>query len=224
MCSERDWLAQAASPQGDGRPMLASRNEAYDLLTKLSASDRLLTHLELVGEAADELVRVYQQLGVPIDVTLVELGVAVHDAGKIIHRNELDGPGSLHENTGREMLLELGVQPEVAECCVSHGAWQGPRVSLEGRSVALADNLWKGKRVAELELAVIDGVAARLGLTGGISSPASTRHSRKSQPPHRVGWNVAENSALPRDTAYGWCSFIPRVVSSLVQTASSLSP
>jgi len=144
--------------------MLANRNEAHDLLTKLGAPDQLLTHLKLVGEAADELIRVYQRLGVPIDLTLVELGVAVHDAGKIIHRNELDGPGSLHEKTGREMLLELGVQPEVAECCVTHGAWQGPRVSLEGRSVALADNLWKGKRVAELELAVIDDVAARLGV------------------------------------------------------------
>jgi len=144
--------------------MLANRNEAYDLLATLGAPNRLLTHLKLVGEAADELVRVYQQLGVPIDVTLVELGVAVHDAGKIVHQNELDSPGSSHEETGRQMLLELGVQPEVAGCCVTHAAWEGAHVSLEERSVALADKLWKGKRVAELELVVIDAVAAKLGI------------------------------------------------------------
>ena len=144
--------------------MLANRNEAYDLLTARGASHRLLTHLKLVGEAADKLVTVYRELGVPVDIKLIELGAAVHDAGKIVHRNELDGPGSLHEEAGREMLLELGVQPKVAECCVTHGAWQGPQVSLEERSVALADKLWKGKRVAELELAVIDDVAARLGI------------------------------------------------------------
>jgi hypothetical protein len=88
----------------------------------------------------------------------------VHDAGKIIYPSELEGPGSLHEVAGRQMLLERGVQPEVAECCVTHAAWDSLEVSFEERSVALADKLWKGKRVAELELAVIDDIAARLSV------------------------------------------------------------
>jgi hypothetical protein len=40
-----------------------------------------------------------------------------------------------------------------------------PEVSLEERTVALADKLWKGKREAELELLIIDEVAARLGIS-----------------------------------------------------------
>jgi hypothetical protein len=144
--------------------MLANREDAYRLLAKLGASSRLLTHLKLVGEAADELIALYQELNVSFSAKLIELGVAVHDAGKILHPNELDGPGSLHESSGKRLLLEYGVQQEVAECCVTHAAWDGAAVSFEERSVALADKLWKGKREPELELAVIDALADRLGV------------------------------------------------------------
>jgi hypothetical protein len=144
--------------------MLADRENAYKLLAKLGASSRLLTHLKLVGEAADELIALYQDLNVSFDAKLIELGVAVHDAGKILHPNELGGPGSLHESSGKRLLLEHGVQQEVAECCVTHAAWDGAAISFEERSVALADKLWKGKRESELELAVIDELADRLGV------------------------------------------------------------
>jgi hypothetical protein len=55
------------------------------------------------------------------------------------------------------------VQPEIARCCVSHAAWDSAELSLEERTVALADKLWKGKREAALELAIIEEVAVRLG-------------------------------------------------------------
>lgn len=61
------------------------------------------------------------------------------------------------------LLLANGVQPEVAQCCISHAAWKSDGVSFEERPVALADKLWKGKREADLELAVIDEIAHRLG-------------------------------------------------------------
>lgn len=144
--------------------MLATREDAYKLLAEMGAPARLLTHLRLVGEAADELIILYRGLNVPFDAQLIELGAAVHDAGKVVHLNELDGPGSFHEATGRQMLLERGVQAEVAACCVTHAAWDGPHVSFEELSVALADKLWTGKRFEELELAVIDQVGERLGL------------------------------------------------------------
>jgi hypothetical protein len=38
-------------------------------------------------------------------------------------------------------------------------------VSLEERTVALADKLWKGKREAALELSIIDEIAERLGVS-----------------------------------------------------------
>jgi hypothetical protein len=144
--------------------MLRNRTDAYRLLRELGAPERLLLHLQLVGEAAEQLVSMYGALGIEFNASLIELGVAVHDAGKIEYPEELDGPGSRHEPAGEILLLANGVQPEVARCCVSHAAWQGAGVSFEERSVALADKLWKGKREEALELRIIDDVASRLGV------------------------------------------------------------
>jgi hypothetical protein len=142
--------------------MLRDRTDAYRLLRELGAPRRLLLHVELVGEAAERLMQAYAELGVDFDASIIELGVAVHDAGKIKYPEELNGPGSMHEPAGEALLLANGVQPEVARCCVSHAKWQDADVSFEERSVALADKLWKGKREEALELCVIDEVASRL--------------------------------------------------------------
>ena len=142
--------------------MLTDRHDAYALLARLGATRRLLTHLQLVGEAADELLAAYASLRAPVDARLIELGVAVHDAGKITHPSELDGPGSLHEAAGEALMLAHGVLPEVARSCVLHAAWDAPGLALETLSVALADKLWKGLREPALELRVIDSVAACL--------------------------------------------------------------
>jgi hypothetical protein len=145
--------------------MLANRNDAYQLLEALGAPDRLIRHARLVGQAADLLLLEFRSLGVPCDVRVVELGAVLHDAGKIRHPQELSEPGSLHEQAGEALLLASGVDPAVARCCGSHGAWNVPGVSLEERIVALADKLWKGKREADLELNIIDEIANRLGLS-----------------------------------------------------------
>ena len=143
--------------------MLKNRFDAYRLLKSLGAPPRLIRHLELVGEVADELISAYGALSIKCDTDLIELGVAVHDAGKILHPNELNGPGSLHEPAGERLLLLHGVQPEIARCCVTHAAWSLPDVSFEEQTVALADKLWKGKREEALELIVVDRTAAILG-------------------------------------------------------------
>jgi hypothetical protein len=143
--------------------MLKDRSDAHRLLMELGAPVRLIVHLQLVGEAADLLMQAYRHLGIPFDSQLIELGVAVHDAGKILHPEELDGPGARHEVAGEALLLAHGVQAQVARCCVSHATWQDTGVSFEERSVALADKLWKGKREPALELRVVDDVALRLG-------------------------------------------------------------
>jgi hypothetical protein len=145
--------------------MLKDRSEAYELLKNLGAPDRLIRHAQLVSQAADLLLQEFQGLGVTCDVRVVELGAVLHDAGKITHPQELFETGSMHQQAGEPLLLAHGVQPEVARCCASHGAWNLPEVSLEERTVALADKLWKGKREAELELLIIDEVAARLGIS-----------------------------------------------------------
>jgi hypothetical protein len=144
--------------------MITSRFDAYSLLRTLGAPERLIRHVELVGEAADLLTRHYRSVGLVFDAQLVELGVAFHDAGKILFPAELHGPGSLHEAAGEQLLIEHDVQANVARCCVTHAAWSEEGVTLEERTVALADKLWKGKREVKLELLVIDGVANRLGV------------------------------------------------------------
>jgi len=143
--------------------MLKDRNEALLLLNELGAIPRLVHHGQTVGEAADALTARLQSLGVTCDARLIELGAILHDAGKIQHPQELSQPGTLHEQSGEALLLLHGVQPEVARFCVSHAGCNVPGVSLEERVVALADKLWKGKREPDLELNVIDEVAARLG-------------------------------------------------------------
>lgn len=142
--------------------MLKDRNEAFGLLRYLGASDRLMHHAQMVAQAAEQLLLVLQALAIPIDASTVELGAILHDAGKIRNPEELSQPGSLHEKAGEALLLSHGVQPEIARCCASHGAWHLPDVPLEERVVALADKLWKGKREEALELSIIDEAATRL--------------------------------------------------------------
>ncbi|NDU93065.1 MAG: HD domain-containing protein [Ferrovum sp.] len=143
---------------------LDTREDAYALLQRLGATPHLLMHLQLVGEAADELIALFGSLGVACDAQAIELGAALHDAGKIVHQNELSGPGHQHEKDGQQLLLAQGVPAELAHHCVSHAAWDAPVVSFEELAVALADALWKGVRIEALELRVIDASATQLGV------------------------------------------------------------
>ena len=145
--------------------MLTDRKDAYELLKDLGASQRLVHHAQLVAQAADRLLQEFKALGVTCDVQVVELGAILHDAGKINHPQELSEPGTLHEQAGEAILLTHGVQPAIARCCSSHGAWNLPAASFEERTVALADKLWKGKREADLELSIIDEIATKLNVS-----------------------------------------------------------
>ena len=87
------------------------------------------------------------------------MGVAFHDTGKILHPLELLEKGNRHEAAGETLLLSQGIDPKIARCCRSHGQWQQLECSFEELVVALADNLWKGKRNRELEERVIAKVA-----------------------------------------------------------------
>ena len=49
------------------------------------------------------------------------------------------------------MLLDHGVPATIAKFCVTHASWDAPSVTLEDLLVALADKLWKGKRIDDLE-------------------------------------------------------------------------
>lgn len=140
-----------------------SLTAAQDLLVRLGAPSRLLRHVELVNEAAELILGKLGALGVPVRAELVRVGVALHDAGKILHPDELDAPGALHEPAGEALLLGSGVSPEVARVCLSHARWDTMDVTLEELLIALADKLWKGVRNARLEERCIDAIALALG-------------------------------------------------------------
>ncbi|MBX3199154.1 MAG: HD domain-containing protein [Labilithrix sp.] len=137
-------------------------DEARAVLRELGAPDRLVRHGALVLEAAELLLERVRVLGVSVDDGLVRAGVMLHDTGKILHPNELAGGGSNHEEAGRGLLLERGIDPAVARCCVTHAQWASHECSLEELLVALADALWKGVRRDELERRVVDAMARRL--------------------------------------------------------------
>ena len=142
---------------------LNSREDAYELLDELKAPAHLKLHVRLVGEAADLLIQKCNELNILIDENLIRIGVAIHDIGKIVHVNEMTGVGSEHEPEGEKILLSKGIDPKIARCCLSHAQWKNMECSLEELLIALSDKLWKGKRVQELELQVIDRVSELLG-------------------------------------------------------------
>jgi HD domain len=139
---------------------LSTVKDGYTLLQTLGASPQLIRHVKLVGEAAEVLVTKLRQLEVPFDQRFVRLGVAFHDAGKILHPEELVAKGTKHEAAGEQLLIANGVEPILARCCRSHGQWQTMDCCFEELLVALADSLWKGKRINQLENTVIQRVAA----------------------------------------------------------------
>ena len=53
--------------------MLTTPRDALDLLRSLGAPKRLIRHLELVGEAAEDLIKVFQSLEVPFDLSLIHI-------------------------------------------------------------------------------------------------------------------------------------------------------
>jgi hypothetical protein len=53
------------------------------------------------AEAAEALLERLAALEVPLDPELVRADVILHDAGKVLHPAELDGPGNRHEDRVR---------------------------------------------------------------------------------------------------------------------------
>jgi HD domain len=135
--------------------------QARDILDSVGAPPRLLAHLTLVHEVAYELVEgiAAQWPGFPIDRHAVLIGAATHDVGKIVHPDELRGPGRQHENDGPALLVEQGLPDNLARFARTHGQWtllEAPQT--EDLLVALANLIWVGKRNQHLEGLIVDRV------------------------------------------------------------------
>ena len=134
-------------------------DNALVLLATLGAPPRLVRHHELVLEAARLICDRLTGVGFVHEQVLA--GAALHDAGKILHPEELAVPGNRHEPAGRDLLLANGVPADIARFCVTHAAWADG--AIEDLLVALADTLWKGKRNDALEQLVVARIAAASG-------------------------------------------------------------
>lgn len=144
--------------------MSLSVDETYALLSRLEAPPRLIRHAELVSEAAEMLISHFSNIGLEFDALLVRLGCILHDVGKTLHPEELEIEGTQHTTAGYQLLIEHGIDPQIADFCISHEHWQTDSPSIETLMVALADKLWKGKRHTELETATIQQVSTLIGL------------------------------------------------------------
>ncbi|MFJ8106108.1 HD domain-containing protein [Streptomyces sp. NPDC096132] len=164
MTSTPDALSIALDETSDPplRPLPVS---VAGLLAELGAPPRLVAHLRAVHEVAAQLVDwlARHRPELAVDREAVLFGAATHDVGKVLHREELSGPGSRHEEAGRELLLARGTAPELARFAGSHASWHAPGAGVEDLLVSLADKVWKNKRVADLE----DLVVAELSRAGG---------------------------------------------------------
>ncbi|WP_042440515.1 HD domain-containing protein [Streptacidiphilus albus] len=136
-----------------------------DLLLALAAPPRLAAHLRVVHDVAHQLVMWTEQHHpeLPFDREAVLFGAATHDIGKVVHAAELSGPGSAHEEAGRELLLAHGVRPELARFAGTHAAWTDPGIQVEDLLVSTADKVWKNKRVPELENLLVARLSAASG-------------------------------------------------------------
>jgi hypothetical protein len=139
--------------------------EAKRLLETLNAPPRLMAHLAIVHDAAVEILGAFQARwpDLKIDEDAVLFGAATHDIGKVLHTNELTGPGNQHEQDGPGLLQQLGVSPERSRFTRTHGAWNTEaNLALEDFIVALADHCWKGSRNEALEAMVAGRIAESL--------------------------------------------------------------
>ncbi len=130
------------------------------LCDQLNAPARLVAHLRLVHDAAveitDGLNSTFPDLAFDRDAVL--FGAATHDLGKVLHPNELTGPGAEHEIDGPSLLESHGVPSELARFAKTHAGWSS-RLPLEDLLVGLADATWKGQRIDDLESQVVERIA-----------------------------------------------------------------
>jgi hypothetical protein len=144
---------------------LVSAQDGIALLRSLGASPWLVRHHELVVEAAVSICDALEKgLSARFDRDKVLLGASIHDAGKIVHPEEMSAGGNRHEVAGNELLVRSGVPAAIARFCITHAAWDGPDCSIEDALVALADKLWKGKRDEALEKFLVATLATQAKL------------------------------------------------------------
>jgi hypothetical protein len=122
------------------------------------------------------------------DRVAVLFGAATYDIGKVAHPTELTGLGSAHEPAGHALLLAHDIPDRLARFAGTHGTWQAPNRTIDDLLVSLADKIWKGQRVADLEDLLVDQIAAATGQPRWQAFSASTKSSMTSLATQTNAW------------------------------------
>ena len=138
---------------------------AQDLCQQLNAPPRLVVHLQLVHEAAGKIVSGLKKEfpGLVLDEPAILFGAATHDLGKTLHPEELWASGEKHQEDGPALLISKGVDPRLARFALTHSQWYDT-MGVEDFVVALADKVWKGRGLPDLEAVLAKVIAGQTGL------------------------------------------------------------
>jgi len=156
----------------DAAPVRPLPEDIAALLREVAAPPRLAAHLRAVHDAAWQLTAAIIDLypALRFDREEVLFGAATHDIGKTIHPDELSQPGTRHEQTGYELLVESGVEHRLARFAANHGTWTAPDISTEDLLVSLADKIWKANGSRTSKIASSSESATSPARTAGRSS------------------------------------------------------
>ena len=134
------------------RNLLSLPDEIESVFSTLGVPPRLYAHSLLVHDVANKLLEkingTWKNLNINKDLVL--FGAAGHDIGKSVYINELSEEGHKHEREGFRLLRSLGFSEEKSQFVASHALWSESS-TLEELAVSLADKIWKGSRVPDLE-------------------------------------------------------------------------
>ena len=142
-------------------------NSITEILEKLNSPKILNRHLQIVYSTAYDLLRSIKNKwpSIIINEELVLFGAGTHDIGKVEIKTELFQSGKKHEEVGKYLLQDLGFTEDESRFAFTHGNWQQEGLVLEDLLVSLADKIWKGKRIDELEEKVINTMSDRLKIS-----------------------------------------------------------
>lgn len=134
------------------RNLLSLPDEIASVFSTFGVPPKLYAHSLLVHDVANKLLEKLNGTwgNLNINKNLVLFGAAGHDIGKSVYINELSEEGHKHEREGFRLLRSLGFSEEKSQFAASHALWSESS-TLEELAVSLADKIWKGSRVPELE-------------------------------------------------------------------------
>lgn len=128
-------------------------SEIKELLSQYEAPQRLERHLALVQTTASFIINRFRNQWPTLALNEKDIlfGASTHDIGKCIITDELYKKGKLHEKEGFTLLKQHGYSDMQSRFTITHGDWTVDDLTIEDLIVCLADKVWKGKRVQELE-------------------------------------------------------------------------